>query len=73
MHQLYETEWKQKGVVVFAINNNTNEMVKWKEFIEKEKLSDWTNVYPTPVVTIYWTKTKKSLLKKLEQKTTLKL
>ena len=56
MHQLYETEWKQKGVVVFAINNNTNEMVKWKEFIEKEKLSDWTNVYPTPVVTGNYTK-----------------
>jgi thiol-disulfide isomerase/thioredoxin len=56
MHQLYETEWKQKGVVVFAINNNTNEMAKWKEFIEKEKLSDWTNVYPTPVVTGNYTK-----------------
>ena len=56
MHQLYETEWKQKGVVVFAINNNTNEMVKWKEFIEKEKLSDWTNVYPAPVVTGNYTK-----------------
>jgi thiol-disulfide isomerase/thioredoxin len=56
MHQLYETEWKQKGVVVFAINNNTNEMVKWKEFIEKEKLSNWTNVYPAPVVTGNYTK-----------------
>lgn len=56
MHQLYESEWKQKGVVVFAINNNTNEMVKWKEFIEKEKLSDWTNVYPAPVVTGNYTK-----------------
>ncbi len=56
MHQLYETEWKQKGVVVFAVNNNTNEMAKWKEFIEKEKLSDWTNVYPSPVVTGNYTK-----------------
>ncbi len=56
MHQLYETEWKQKGVVVFAVNNNTNEMAKWKEFIEKEKLSDWTNVYPAPVVTGNYTK-----------------
>jgi thiol-disulfide isomerase/thioredoxin len=56
MHQLYETEWKQKGVVVFAVNNNTNETVKWKEFIEKEKLSDWTNVYPAPVVTGNYTK-----------------
>ena len=56
MHQLYETEWKQKGVVVFAVNNNINEMVKWKEFIEKEKLSDWINVYPAPVVTGNYTK-----------------
>nr|WP_314866356.1 redoxin domain-containing protein [uncultured Flavobacterium sp.] len=56
MHQLYETEWKQKGIVVFAVNNNSNEMVKWKEFIEKEKLSDWTNVYPAPVVTGNYTK-----------------
>lgn len=56
MLQLYETEWKQKGVVVFAINNNTNEMVKWKEFIEKEKLSSWINVYPAPVVTGNYTK-----------------
>jgi thiol-disulfide isomerase/thioredoxin len=56
MHQLYETEWKQKGVVVFAVNNNTNEMVKWNQFIEKEKLSDWTNVYPAPVVTGNYTK-----------------
>ena len=56
MHQLYETEWKQKGVVVFAVNNNTNEMAKWKEFIEKEKLSDWTNLYPAPVVTGNYTK-----------------
>ncbi len=56
MHELYEKEWKQKGVVVFAVNNNTNEMVKWKEFIDKEKLSDWTNVYPAPVVTGNYTK-----------------
>jgi thiol-disulfide isomerase/thioredoxin len=56
MHKLYETEWKQKGIVVFAVNNNTNEMVKWKEFIEKEKLTDWTNVYPAPVVTGNFTK-----------------
>ena len=56
MHQLYETDWKQKGVVVFAINNNTNEMVKWKEFIEKEKLFNWINVYPAPVVTGNYTK-----------------
>jgi peroxiredoxin len=56
MHKMYETEWKQKGIVVFAVNNNTNEMVKWKEFIEKEKLSDWINVYPAPVVTGNYTK-----------------
>lgn len=56
MHELYEKEWKQKGVVVFAVNNNTNEMVKWKEFIDKEKLSDWVNVYPAPVVTGNYTK-----------------
>lgn len=54
--QLYNSEWKQKGVVVFAINNNTNEMVKWKEFIEKEKLSDWANVYPATTVTGNYTK-----------------
>lgn len=56
MLQLYESEWKQKGVVVYAINNNTDEMVKWKEFIEKEKLSDWINVYPAPTVTGNYTK-----------------
>lgn len=56
MHKLFEKEWKQKGIVVYAVNNNTNEMVKWKEFIEKEKLSDWINVYPAPVVNGNYTK-----------------
>ena len=50
MKALYDKEWKQKGIVVFAINNNTNEMVKWKEFIEKEKLQDWIHTYPPKVL-----------------------
>jgi len=56
MKALYDKEWKQKGIVVFAINNNTNEMVKWKEFIEKEKLQDWINVYPPKVLNGNYTK-----------------
>lgn len=50
MKLLNDKEWKQKGIVVFAINNNTNEMIKWKEFIEKEKLQDWIHVYPPKVL-----------------------
>lgn len=56
MKALYDKEWKQKGIVVFAINNNTNEMVKWKEFIEKEKLQDWIHVYPPKVLNGNYTK-----------------
>jgi peroxiredoxin len=56
MKAFYDKDWKQLGVVVFAINNNTNEMVKWKEFIEKEKLQDWIHVYPPKVLTGNYTK-----------------
>jgi peroxiredoxin len=56
MKALYDKEWKQKGIVVFAINSNTNEMVKWKEFIEKEKLQDWIHVYPPKVLNGNYTK-----------------
>jgi peroxiredoxin len=56
MKAMYDKSWKQRGVVVFAINNNTNEIQKWKEFIDKEKLQDWINVYPPKVLTGNYTK-----------------
>jgi thiol-disulfide isomerase/thioredoxin len=56
MKAMYDTYWKQRGVVVFAINNNTNEIQKWREFIDKEKLQDWINVYPPKVLTGNYTK-----------------
>jgi peroxiredoxin len=56
MKAIYDKYWKQRGIVVFAINNNTSEMQKWKEFIDKEKLQDWINVYPPKVLTGNYTK-----------------
>lgn len=47
----YNESWKQKGVKVFAINNNSKENPKWREFIEKEKLQDWINAYPPSAIT----------------------
>jgi peroxiredoxin len=47
----YNESWKQKGVKVFAINNNSKENPKWREFIDKEKLQDWINAYPPSAIT----------------------
>ena len=56
MIAIYNKDWKAKGIKVFAINNNPKENVKWKEFIEKEKLEEWINVYPPSVITGNYTK-----------------
>ena len=52
----YNKDWKSIGIKVFAINNNPKENEKWKEFIEKEKLQDWTNVFPPSVINGNYTK-----------------
>lgn len=47
----YQETWKQKGIKVFAVNNNSTENNKWKEFINKENLKEWINVYPPSSIT----------------------
>lgn len=43
MHELY-AKWKQLGVEVYAVNMLVDEK-EWKEFIEKNSMDDWINVF----------------------------
>ncbi len=43
---LYRTVLKDKGVKVFAVRDDEDKDVKvWKDFIDKNKLNDWVNVW----------------------------
>ncbi len=44
LDSVYKAQLKAKGVKVFSVRTEGEEK-QWKEFIEKNKLNEWTNVY----------------------------
>jgi len=44
LDSVYNAELKQKGTKVFAVRTEGDE-TKWQEFIKKNNLTDWINVY----------------------------
>lgn len=50
---LYRAELKAKGVKVFAVTTENKED-KWKDFIAKHHLEDWTNVWDPKYKSGYW-------------------
>ncbi|CAN5164789.1 hypothetical protein BH20BAC1_BH20BAC1_13300 [soil metagenome] len=47
LDSFYEAKWKRLGVKVYAVLSETTEVEKWKEFINKNNLRTWVNVYQT--------------------------
>jgi thiol-disulfide isomerase/thioredoxin len=47
LDSFYEAKWKNLGVKVYAVLSETTEVEKWKEFINKNNLRTWVNVYQT--------------------------
>lgn len=44
---MYQANWKQHGVQIFAVLTDIKHLSAWKVFIQKHELGDWVNVYET--------------------------
>ncbi len=47
LDSFYRAIWKDEGVKMYAVLSETKEQDKWKEFINKNNLQSWVNVYQT--------------------------
>ncbi len=47
LDSFYKTKWKDEGVKMYGVLSETKEQEKWKEFIKKNNLQSWVNVYQT--------------------------
>ncbi|MDQ6845748.1 MAG: TlpA family protein disulfide reductase, partial [Bacteroidota bacterium] len=47
LDSFYRAKWKNEGVKMYGVLTETKEKPKWKEFIEKNNLQSWVNVYET--------------------------
>lgn len=47
LDSFYRTKWKAEDVKIYAVLSETKEQEKWKEFINKNNLQSWVNVYQT--------------------------
>ncbi|MEO6188934.1 MAG: redoxin domain-containing protein [Ginsengibacter sp.] len=47
MDSFYIAKWKDEGVKIYAVLTENKERDKWKDFINKNNLQSWTNVYQT--------------------------
>ncbi len=47
LDSFYRAKWKDVGVKMYAVLSETKEQAKWKEFINKNNLQSWINVYQT--------------------------
>ena len=47
LDSFYRAKWKAEGVKMYAVLSETKEQAKWKEFINKNNLQSWVNVYQT--------------------------
>ncbi|MEO7960619.1 MAG: thioredoxin-like domain-containing protein [Ginsengibacter sp.] len=47
LDSFYQAKWKNLGVKIYAVLSEPKEVEKWKEFINKNNLQSWSNVYQT--------------------------
>ena len=47
LDSFYRAKWKDEGVKMYGVLSETKEQEKWKEFINKNNLQSWVNVYQT--------------------------
>lgn len=47
MDSMYHAKWEKEGVKMYGVLTETKEQQKWKEFIRKNNLQSWINVYQT--------------------------
>ncbi|HEV8084547.1 MAG TPA: redoxin domain-containing protein [Chitinophagaceae bacterium] len=47
LDSFYRAKWKDEGVKMYGVLSETKEQEKWKEFIKKNNLQSWVNVYQT--------------------------
>ena len=47
LDSFYQAKWKNEGVKMYGVLSETKEWEKWKDFINKNNLQSWTNVYQT--------------------------
>ena len=65
LDSFYEAKWKSLGVKVYAVLSETTELTKWKDFINKNNLQTWINVYQTSAQKEETEKAKKPSYKQL--------
>ncbi|MEO6290935.1 MAG: redoxin domain-containing protein [Ginsengibacter sp.] len=49
LDSFYRAKWKDEGVKMYGVLTETKEQAKWIDFIRKNNLQSWTNVYQTDV------------------------
>ena len=42
---IYRAKWEKEGVKIYGVLTDNKEVAKWKEFMVKNHLKDWINVY----------------------------
>lgn len=47
LDSFYRAKWKDEGVKMYGVLSETKEQEKWKDFINKNNLQSWVNVYQT--------------------------
>ena len=45
LDSFYRAKWKDEGIKMYGVLSETKEEQKWKEFINKNNLQSWVNVY----------------------------
>ena len=47
LDSMYKAKWQKEGVKIYGVLTETKEQSKWKEFMIKNNLQSWINVYQT--------------------------
>jgi len=47
LDSMFHAKWQKEGVKMYGVLSETKELQKWKEFINKNNLHSWINVYQT--------------------------
>ncbi|MEO6704682.1 MAG: redoxin domain-containing protein, partial [Ginsengibacter sp.] len=47
LDSIYKAKWKNENVKIYGVLTETKDFQQWKEFIIKNKMNKWVNVYET--------------------------
>lgn len=45
---IYRAKWEKEGVKIYGVLTDNKEITQWKDFMIKNNLKDWINVYESP-------------------------